>query len=261
MTESSPPGVDSSLDQLMRYGFVVVPSVLPDQTISSLRSEVERLEDVLQIRPENTPFEGHRTKRIYNLLQHSDIFWELPTHDLTLAVVRGVLGDGCRIYNQSSIAIEPGESAQPIHCDDQIMTPLTRPHPATLCVAMWTLTEFSAVNGSTRLYPRSHLHPQRPEFSDHPANAGGMRAVALSAPSGSLIIWHGSLWHGAGANQSTSRRVGVAVNYCSSLSAVHPSQYRLSDLTPDTWTRFPPGLRKLVSGEPPRVAPQMGRLA
>jgi ectoine hydroxylase-related dioxygenase (phytanoyl-CoA dioxygenase family) len=31
---------------------------------------------------------------------------------------------------------------------------------------------------------------------------------------GSVLIWHGSLWHGGGANRSDKRRVGIAMNYC-----------------------------------------------
>ena len=31
---------------------------------------------------------------------------------------------------------------------------------------------------------------------------------------GSVLIWHGSLWHGGGANRTRERRVGIAMNYC-----------------------------------------------
>ncbi len=29
-----------------------------------------------------------------------------------------------------------------------------------------------------------------------------------------MLIWHGSLWHGGGANTTDHRRVGIANNYC-----------------------------------------------
>jgi ectoine hydroxylase-related dioxygenase (phytanoyl-CoA dioxygenase family) len=31
---------------------------------------------------------------------------------------------------------------------------------------------------------------------------------------GSVMVFNGSMWHGGGANQTTERRVGVAMNYC-----------------------------------------------
>ena len=33
-------------------------------------------------------------------------------------------------------------------------------------------------------------------------------------PKGSVLVWHGSLWHGGGANSTDERRVGIAMNYC-----------------------------------------------
>jgi len=35
-----------------------------------------------------------------------------------------------------------------------------------------------------------------------------------SQPRGSVLVWHGSLWHGGGANHSDGVRVGIAMNYC-----------------------------------------------
>jgi ectoine hydroxylase-related dioxygenase (phytanoyl-CoA dioxygenase family) len=33
-------------------------------------------------------------------------------------------------------------------------------------------------------------------------------------PRGSVLVFNGSLWHGGGANTTTTRRVGIAMNYC-----------------------------------------------
>jgi ectoine hydroxylase-related dioxygenase (phytanoyl-CoA dioxygenase family) len=33
-------------------------------------------------------------------------------------------------------------------------------------------------------------------------------------PKGSVLVWHGSLWHGGGSNTTSERRVGIAMNYC-----------------------------------------------
>ena len=41
------------------------------------------------------------------------------------------------------------------------------------------------------------------------------RYVAADAvDGGSVLVWHGSLWHGGGANRSDAVRVGIAMNYC-----------------------------------------------
>ena len=39
-------------------------------------------------------------------------------------------------------------------------------------------------------------------------------SVPAEMPAGSVLVWHGSLWHGGGANTTDERRVGIADNYC-----------------------------------------------
>ena len=73
-----------------------------------------------------------------------------------LPVVEGVLDPGCLVSSLSSIAIDPGETAQPIHADDQVI-PLAKPHAPIVCNTMWALTDFTEANGATRLVPGSHL--------------------------------------------------------------------------------------------------------
>ena len=73
---------------------------------------------------------------------------------------------------------------------------------------MWALTDFTEENGATRIVPGSHLWKDRPEYGRH------YDSIPAEMPKGSLLIWNGSLWHGGGANRSTERRVGIAMNYC-----------------------------------------------
>ena len=54
----------------------------------------------------------------------------------------------------------------------------------------------------------THTEPG-PDFGRH------YESIAAEMPAGSVLIWHGSLWHGGGANTtSDERRVGIACNYC-----------------------------------------------
>jgi ectoine hydroxylase-related dioxygenase (phytanoyl-CoA dioxygenase family) len=124
-----------------------------------------------------------------------------------LPVVESVLDRGCLVSSLSSIAICPGETAQPIHADDQLI-PIAKPHVATVCNTMWALTDFTEENGATRVIPGSHLADSSPEY-------GAMYdSVPAEMSRGSVLVWHGSLWHGGGANRTSARRVGIAMNYC-----------------------------------------------
>ena len=75
---------------------------------------------------------------------------------------------------------------------------------------MWALTDFTEANGATRLVPESHRWPS----PDYRSDQHHVDTIAAEMPRGSILVWHGSLWHGGGANTSDEVRVGVAMNYC-----------------------------------------------
>jgi ectoine hydroxylase-related dioxygenase (phytanoyl-CoA dioxygenase family) len=159
------------------------------------------------VRPADNDFEGRNTIRVYNLLARDPVFQSVPVDPAVLPVVESVLDRGCLISSLSSIAIGPGETAQPIHADDQLI-PLAKPHVATVCNSMWALTDFTEANGATRIIPGSHLADHSPDYGRP------YESIPAEMPAGSVLVWHGSLWHGGGANHTGDTRVGIAMNYC-----------------------------------------------
>jgi ectoine hydroxylase-related dioxygenase (phytanoyl-CoA dioxygenase family) len=229
-------GVDEHLARIDEQGFTVVPDVLAADAASALVERLEQLEQALGAVPADNSFEGRSTVRIYNLLAHGPEFEAIPVHPAVLPVVEGVLDPGCLVSSLSSIAIGPGETAQPLHADDQVM-PLPRPHVATVCNTMWALTEFTEANGATRLVPGSHRWDHAPDYGR------SYDTVAAEMPVGSVLIWHGSLWHGGGANRTDQRRVGIAMNYCAGW--IRQQENQQLGLTLETVADFEPRLQEL----------------
>jgi ectoine hydroxylase-related dioxygenase (phytanoyl-CoA dioxygenase family) len=188
-------------------GYTIVPDAIEADLLDELDLELARLEVELGIVPARNDFEGNQTVRIYNLLVHGRVFERVPVHPNVLPLVEAVLDDGCLISSLSSIAICEGETPQPIHADDQLM-PIAKPHPPTVCNSMWALTDFTEANGATRIIPGSHLADASPTYGQP------YDSVPAEMPRGSVLVWHGSLWHGGGANTTGQRRVGLAMNYC-----------------------------------------------
>ena len=188
-------------------GFTIVEDAIEVDLLDALADELRRLEVDLGIVPAGNEFEGTQTVRIYNLLAHGEAFQRVPVHPNVLPIVEGVLDRGCLISSLSSIAICAGETPQPIHADDQLM-PIPKPHPPTVCNTMWALTDFTEANGATRLVPGTHLSDRSPDYG------APYESVPAEMPRGSVLVWHGSLWHGGGANTTEERRVGIAMNYC-----------------------------------------------
>ena len=193
--------------RIERDGFTIPERVIAPDLVEALSEDLIRLERLYDVKPSDNDFEGAKTVRIYNLLALGKLYEAVPVHPNVLPVVEAVLDPGCLVSSLSSIAIGPGETAQPIHADDQLI-PLTKPHVPTVCNTMWALTDFTEANGATRVVPGSHVRDHSPEYG------APYDSVAAEMPAGSVLVWHGSLWHGGGANTTDERRVGIAMNYC-----------------------------------------------
>jgi ectoine hydroxylase-related dioxygenase (phytanoyl-CoA dioxygenase family) len=203
----SADAVRSHVDAIARDGYTIVEDAIEPDLLDELAADLERLERVYEIVPSPNAFEGERTRRVYNLLALSPVWQRVPVHESVLPVVEGVLDAGCLVSSLSSIRIEPGETPQPIHADDQLM-PLAKPHAPTVCNSMWALTDFTDANGATRIIPGTHLAAGSPDYGS------SYDSLPAEMARGSVLVWHGSLWHGGGANTTDDDRVGIAMNYC-----------------------------------------------
>src|SRR4051794_38688038 len=131
--------LDTHVQHIEQDGYTIVPDAIEPDLIDSLCTDLLRLEGELRSRPAENLFEGFRTVRIYNLLARGRLYERIPVHDSVLPIVERVLDRGCLVSSLSSIAIGAGETAQPVHADDQLI-PLARPHVPIICNSMWALT-------------------------------------------------------------------------------------------------------------------------
>lgn len=226
-----------ALEKIEKDGYAILEGAIEPDLVAALRDDLLRLERELGVEPAPNDFEGRRTWRIYNLLVHGPLYERIPVHERVLPVVEGVLDDGCLVSSLSSISIGPGESAQPIHADDQLI-PLDKPHRAIICNTMWALTDFTEANGATRLVPGSHKAGESPRYG------GDYASIPAEMPAGSVLVWHGSLWHGGGANRTSERRVGIAMNYCAGF--IRQQENQQLGIPREIAARFSPRLQRLV---------------
>ena len=225
------------LEEIRDRGYTILENAIEPELIGAIGADLERLEKELGIGTGKNPFEGFKTVRIYNLLVHGETFERIPVHPAVLPVVEGVLDRGCLISSLSSIAIGSDEVPQPLHADDQLI-PLPKPHVPLVCNTIWAITDFTEANGATRLVPGSHTADRSPNpFEPH-------ETVAAEMPAGSVLVYHGSLWHGGGANTTSERRVGIAMNYCAGW--VRQQENQQLGIPHEIARRFSPRLRELV---------------
>jgi ectoine hydroxylase-related dioxygenase (phytanoyl-CoA dioxygenase family) len=220
-TTQRPPGgtelvrgpLEEHLARIDAEGYTIVEGAIEPDLVASLRDTTRRLEDELGIAPRGTVAEGHATKRMYNLLARDPVFQAMPAHPGVLPIVERLLDQGCLLSGMTAIDIGPGEDPQPLHGDDLVMSAhLARPHAPMMVTSMWALTDFTADNGGTLFVPGSHRWEATPFSGEPPA---GYEVRSLEMPAGSVMVFHGSLWHGGGANTTDDDwRLGVNVQYC-----------------------------------------------
>lgn len=230
--------LETHLQRIAEDGYTILPDAIEPELVEEIDEGLLKLEHDLGIVPADNLFEGLHTTRVYNLLVHGATFETIPLHPRVLPVVEGVLDPGLLISSLSSIAIGPGEQAQPIHADDQLI-PLTRPHIPIICNTMWAITDFTEENGATRLIPGSHRRAESPNPLESYDGT-----IAAEMPKGSVLVWVGSLWHGGGANKTDRRRVGIAMNYCAGY--IRQQENQQLGVPPELVRTFPRRLQELI---------------
>jgi ectoine hydroxylase-related dioxygenase (phytanoyl-CoA dioxygenase family) len=166
-------------------------------------------------------FAGRRTKRTGALIARSGTCRDLVVHPLVLGGVHKVLAhsSGFQLHLTQVISIDPGEPVQKIHRDQWAFAffPFPKGYEVS-CNTLWAMTDFTEENGATRVIPGSHRFDDRLELD-------AAETVPAEMEKGSVLIYTGSVYHGAGANRSTRTRRGVNITYSVSWLRQEENQY------------------------------------
>jgi ectoine hydroxylase-related dioxygenase (phytanoyl-CoA dioxygenase family) len=201
--------IASHAARLREQGYTVLERVADAALIDSLKVALQRLETERGYGYAKTSFEGHQTVRINNLLALDEAFWDVPLLEPVLAVAEAVLDRELLLSSFCSLTLAPGQEAQPLHEDTQLI-PLPRPHPPLAINAIWALSDFRPDNGATLIVPGSHTRPSSPVYGK-PYLGGDV--VSATMPAGSVMLFDSALWHAGGANTSHERRWALSCYY------------------------------------------------
>lgn len=199
--------IQSHVDRIRDEGCTVIKRAASADLVKGLKRTLERIEREHDLGYAKTSFEGFKTVRINNLLTYDQLFWEVPLHENVLPVIERVLDRECLLSSFCSLILGPGQEAQPIHEDTQLI-PLPRPHIPITVNAIWALSDFTSENGATRFVPGSHKFDSSPEYGKD------YEAITATMAAGSVMLFDSALWHGGGANLSDSRRFAFSCAYC-----------------------------------------------
>jgi ectoine hydroxylase-related dioxygenase (phytanoyl-CoA dioxygenase family) len=210
------------ISELEDTGFVILENGIDRRIVSEVAREYSTLVDRL------SSVDGHdRHQRSHSGEKHYQIQPEIRgvfadvnlfANPLVLACIRAVLGSDTRLAYYNSNYCEPGSSFQEIHRDTRLLfdSEMDLPTPPFLMVVNILLCDFTSVNGSTEVWPGSHLlcdklHEEYPHDFDSRANV--LHSKRVNAEAGSIIIRDARLWHRGTPNESATVRAMLSLVY------------------------------------------------
>jgi hypothetical protein len=143
--------------------------------------------------------------QLYYLLFEDRVFQEAIVNPVALALSTYLLGESCIISNCLAGVKGPGGGDLGLHADN-VMIPAPFPPYAQVCNVTWALTDYGEDAGPLVYVPGSH------RLCRHPLPGEGRDAlVPVQARAGSIVFWHGNLWHGAAARRAPGLRINLIV--------------------------------------------------
>ena len=99
------------------------------------------------------------------------------------------------------------------------------PPSSDVANAAYCLTDYTLENGALAIVPGSHRKCR------HPVPGEGVKeAVPVEGPAGSLIVWHGNVWHGAFPKTTDGLRMNVTSYHCQKrLKTQEAYQWRVTE--------------------------------
>jgi ectoine hydroxylase-related dioxygenase (phytanoyl-CoA dioxygenase family) len=203
-------------DILKRDGAVIVEGAMAPGMVAALNADFDRISEDLGVGIRHPAddlfidFFGPSTVRFDGLPAKSQTFLEAMQMPLLQGVADILLKPNCEDYLFNTgqvIEIRPGETAQPIHRDEDAWGPRPKMEGVLQVEAMFALSDFTKANGATQIVPGSHLW--EPDREPTPEDI-----VQAAMPAGSALFYIGSALHGGGANTTEDvRRRGMFLGY------------------------------------------------
>ena len=237
MTLQEQAQFSGDLEELERDGYLILPDLIGGDALLQLR---EQLEPWLVRTPRcEGDFYGWKTTRVGGLLSKAPIVQRLVMAPQILAIAEALLRPSCdciQLNLTQATRVHPGERAQAPHRDEE-MWPWPTAGRQWLINVMWAVSDFTAENGATRLWPGSHRRALDRGEAEATSIAGEMRA-------GSALVFLGSLTHGAGANRTQAPRTGIIVSYCLGWLKTYENQFLAYPA--EVAREFPDALQRLI---------------
>jgi ectoine hydroxylase-related dioxygenase (phytanoyl-CoA dioxygenase family) len=236
--------VDAHAAEIREQGFTVIRDFLDAARIAEFR---RALAPFLESHHGRNDFEGFKTERVYTLVARAGIFEEIAADARMLALIGRFLQPNFLLSASHAISLNPGETPQSIHSDDNFYRQ-RRPRPPIGISVIGAIDDFTRENGATELIPRSHLW-EEPGDTGRPNDLAEIEKmlVPMEMPAGAALVFAGTLLHRGGANVTDRPRLAFTNQYCEPWA--RPQENFWLSVPKGTARRMSPAAQRLLGYE------------
>ncbi|MDE1674753.1 phytanoyl-CoA dioxygenase family protein [Nocardia gipuzkoensis] len=227
-------------------GFTVLEEALTDEHRAELTAQLLRWAGTDEDREVDVA-SGHthrdRTQEVPLLLTRGGAaFRQLVLDRRTLRLMTYLLGAHRQISSVTGYVKGPGRCDLRVHSDTAYV-PDPLPPYAQVANINYCLTDYTLTGGCLSMVPGSHRYCQRPR-----GGHGEDELVAVQAPAGSAIVFHGNTWHGAFPRSEPGVRLTISTLFARSY--MRPQENYAALYSDGDLTGLPAEFAQLVGLEP-----------
>lgn len=261
-----PEFYDAIVAAICQDGVVVIEEALETSEASQI---VEEMRPYIETTPHGLHGLSH-ARRVGALVARSTASHKAVAHPAVLHICDRVLGGQEREGNQVRITqrppgegkypwrvgltqiidVGPGQERQGMHRGNGLWVhDLAGDGLDPQIETMWALTDFTEENGATHVIPGSHKWPDVSTRNGRKGTTTWLGKVdktdvQAAMPCGSVLVWTGWTVHGAGANTTDERRVGLNIDY--SLSFLSQEENQFLSCPPEIAKTLTEDMRRLI---------------
>lgn len=249
-------GLEQNIAELDAFGYTVVE---PDK-VAPPEFHKRMLEAILEVHERNT---GERITDLdggelagtgaghFGMVLEDPVFEEALLNPVTTTLAHYLVGRSAILSDMvTQLKSRHRRPTHDLHTDAVGMPP-PLPQYAQVANVTWISTDYTRANGAVAIVPGSHRfgrHPY-PHEENFLAEDAPFKPIAVEAPAGSIICWHGNTWHGAWPRDNRGIRVNTIMYFCRSY--VRPMQDLARRVSDEALQRNPPEFADLLGREHP----------
>ena len=225
-----------NIAELETDGYTILPpgKAAPPDLIERIKTAMDRL-----AQSNRTDMMGSASglgSTLFHMLPEDPVFEEALMAPAPLTLVSYLVGYRAKLSQCTGLIKDQGAPALALHADHSGKFPAPWGKLSNYTVVTWVLTDYTRENGALCVWPGSHRF-SRPVPPDMTMAHDHEDIRVIEVPAGSVIAWHGSLWHGAVPRTAEGNRMTLVLPHVR--DSVQAQEMFWASTTPEMIERNP----------------------